>query len=263
MGDISEMRAVIVILAFVVFTVTLVGLMVSESPSMFMGMVTGSTGTTASGSPTSPTDIAVWNSTHTEVINDTMGSNYPFDLGGWHFRLSYWLPGSSVKYFSMETYDFFLFFAYNIEDMQWYGAQNTLKSGYYEVTYSIWKTAIPLSVMDMDYANGGLNALRYTVQNSKTKLTLNFWFNTTAYTNCTNALASGGNIYMLVGQDFVDRNTSINALGFISGIFTFSLPGLPFIPNLILWLMIFPAAIYLAFIFVLRIIGAVFGGGGA
>lgn len=263
MGDISEMRAVVVVLAFVIFTVTFVGLMVTESPSMFFGITQGSSGTPVGDSATSPSELLAWNSTYQQPINDTLGSNYPFDLGGWHFRLSYWLPGASTKYVSMETYDFFLFFSYNIEDMSWYDAENNLKSGYYEVSYHIDKTAILLSVMDSDYATGGLGALSYKVQNSKTRLTLNFWFDTTTYDNCTDALTSGGTIYMLVGQDFADRNTSINALSFISGIFTFNLPGLPFVINLIIWLSMFPALIYLAFIFILRIIGAVFGGGGA
>jgi len=250
MGDISEMRAVIVILAFVVFTVTLVGLMVSESPSMFMGIAQGSSGT-STDQTASPSSLLAWNQSYSLVLNV---SDAYFPLGGWNVLVSKLEWGE--KGIFMTTYDSWWIFQWNFDDFKWYTPDNQ------EVTH-ILSSGIPsllLNTIDSEYAVS--NNTKYIAKNTKTQFGIFFTWNKTAYATPSNAY-DNNSLVMIFNIDFNDRNTSINALSFIGGIFTFSLPGLPFIPNLILWLMIFPAAMYLAFIFVLRIIGAVFGGGGA
>ena len=256
MGDISEMRAVIVILAFVVFTVTLVGLMVSESPSMFMGIAQGSSGT-GTDQTTSPSSLLAWNSTY--ILNITGTFEYEFHVGGWNVRVEKWDNHWSTDGFFMETYDAWWIFNWNFDQFKWF-KEGTDVSIFAEIPPAPSQWRIPISRLDLDFANG--KSLTYQAKNTKTQWDISFNFNSSKFAKPSDALY-GNEMYMFFELDFNDRSTSINALSFIGGIFTFSLPGLPFIPNLILWLMIFPAAMYLVFIFVLRIIGAVFGGGGA
>jgi hypothetical protein len=251
MGDISEMRAVIVILAFVVFTVTLVGLMVSESPLMFSGMTSGNSAINNNGGATSPTTLLAWNSTYVLNITDSSDASYHFVIQGWNvavFTVDSW----GHKEIDMATYSTWWIFEWDWDDFVWY-KDNVQVSNLNDIWFSMF-------VLDTHYSQN--KTLDYVAQNSKTRMTVTFVFNQTAYTKPSDAYSAGG-LSMVFQQDFNDRNTSINALSFIAGIFTFSLPGLPFIPNLILWIMIFPALMYLSFIFVLRVIGAVFGGGGA
>jgi hypothetical protein len=256
MGDISEMRAVIVILAFVVFTVSLVGLMVSESPSMFMGIAQGSSGVDTSQS-VSPSGIIAWNETYTLNLTHAMPPPFEFQIGGWNVMAQkYDSPGLSI-----ETYDAWWIFMWNLDPFKWYhnGVEVSISGS--TIAYGQMYFITP-SQLDSDFAAKGVSGLKYTIKNTRTQMDVTFAFNTTKY--ATPSLAYLGNeISLIFDLNWNERNTSVNALAFISGIFTFSLPGLPFIPNLILWLIIFPAAMYLAFIFVLRVIGAVFGGGGA
>ena len=259
MGDISEMRAVIVILAFVVFTVTLVGLMVSESPSMFIGITQGSSGFSGTSTDeTSPSNLVSWNETY--ILNITGTFEYNFQIGGWNVRVEKWaiyhLPEDGL---CMKTYDAWWIFEWNFDEFKWFKEGIDVSVLAY-IPYVNPRWCIPIARLDQDFANG--KSLTYQAKNSKTQLDVSFSFNNSKFAKPSDAFY-GNEMYMVFKLDFNDRNTSINALSFIGGIFTFSLPGLPFIPNLILWLLIFPAAIYLAFIFVLRIIGAVFGGGGA
>jgi hypothetical protein len=254
MGDISEMRAIIVILAFIVFTVTLIGLMVGESPTIFIGTVQGSSGTNTSQS-TSPSNLIAWNETYVQPLN--FSDTVDFPLGGWNIELTRYPYISGIV---MYTYDSWWIFNWNYEQFKWYNSNNIEVTTNYNPTGQGNFQILSLNTLDSEYSSS--NKTTYQAKNSRTKFDIFFSWNKTAYATPSDAYNHDG-LVMVFSINFNDRNTSINAFSFIAGIFTFSLPGLPFIPNLILWLMIFPAAMYLAFIFVLRIVGAVFGGGGA
>jgi hypothetical protein len=99
-------------------------------------------------------------------------------------------------------------------------------------------------------------------QNSKTKVSVSFAYNTSAYT-CFSDAYNAHDCAMLIKYDLNDRNTSINALTLISMLFTAQLPMVDPTINLLLAFPLWACTSYLIFIFVLRIIGAVFGGGGA
>jgi len=250
-GNLAELRPLVFIAAFVGFTVLIVSMMVTESPEMFGGQTTGSSTIYTSG--VSPMELLAWNSTYTLQLTSLNGY-WEFTYGG--RNIAFGTQALAQHYLYSETYDKFWIFYYNIELFKWYDKNNnplqmwTINAG----------IGVPLSQLNADYASGNLSALIYTLKNSKTSYQASFGFNTTTYATPDDALVAG-QLCMTVNQGWEPSGSSFSALGFISGLFLFSLPGVPVVVNALLWLMIFPALFYLAFIFVLKMLGAIFGGG--
>lgn len=253
MGDISEMRAIVVICAFVIFTIVMVGLMFAESPAVFSDATQGSANLPTESK--SPSELLAWNETY--ILNITGTFEYTFPIGGGNVRVQKWdnhVPSDGIF---METYDYWWIFQWNRDNFKWF------KDG---VDVSIWadippapgQWRIPISRLDEDFASG--KGINYVAINSKTQFDVAFSFNTSTFSKPSDAFY-GNDIHMIFNVDFENRQTSINALSFISSLFTFSLPGIPFIVNLMIWISIFPALAYLIFIIILRTIGAIFGGG--
>ena len=118
---------------------------------------------------------------------------------------------------------------------------------------------IPISYLQEDENDG--EDLAYTLKNDYTMLTVRFAYNTTAYGNVTNAFNNNA-LETIFNQDWDDRNTSFNAFSFVGTLLTFNIPA-PYPFNYILAAPILAAIVYMLFIFALRLVGAVFGGGGA
>lgn len=89
-----------------------------------------------------------------------------------------------------------------------------------------------------------------------------FGYNTTTYSNFTHAW-NFHELYMFVGINFDDVSTGYNALQLIAMILFFQLPDLNIYVKALLAAPIYACIGYLAYIFTLRAIGAIFGGGGA
>jgi hypothetical protein len=248
-GNLAELRPLIFVAAFVGFIVLMFGIMVAESPSLFMGATTGSSSITNSTTSPNPLNLLAWNSTYILNITDSSDASYHFVIQGWNvavFTYDQW----GIKKIDMATYSEWWIFKWDWDDFAWYkdGVQVSEQG-------EIW---FNLYVLDTHYSQN--KTLNYLAKNTKTQLTVYFVFNTTAYAKPTDAYSAGG-LAMVFQQDFNDRNTSVNALSFLAGLFTFSLPGMPWQINMLIWIAIFPALMYLAFIFVLKILGAIFGGG--
>ena len=247
-GNLAELRPLVFIVSFVGLSVLLIGWMVTETPTLFLGADSGSSSTGTSSQ--NPSELMAWNETYTLNITDTFG--YTFKVGGWNVRFEKW---TSTHSFYMETYDAWWIFNWNFDPFRWF------KDGL-DVTHVYSGQPNPerldVSQLDSDFAKG--KGLGYDAKNSRTQFSVSFAFNTTKYAKPSDAY-DGNEMYLMFNVGYDERNTNINLLGFISGLFTFSLPGLPVQVNLIIWLMIFPSLAYLVFIIVLKIIGSVFGGG--
>jgi hypothetical protein len=248
-GNLAELRPLIFICAFVGMTVLLVSLMVSESPTMFSGASAGSSATGTDS--TNPLNIVAWNQTYILNITDPH-ANYYFVVQGWNIAVEC-MDILNSHCIAMHTYDYWWIFNWNIDHFKWYEQNGTEVStpGY----QAQW---LNMYTLDSDFAAN--KPLTYNAKNSKTMMQVTFAFNTTAYSKPSLAY-SAGDLRMIFNMNLSERNTSLNALTFISGLFTFSLPGMPFVVNAIIWIMIFPALMYLSFIFVIKMLGAVLGGG--
>ena len=248
-GNIAELRPLIFIAAFVGLSVALVGWMVMESPTLFLGANAGSSST--GDSSQSPLDLMAWNETYVLNVTDTF--EYTFQVGGWNVRVEKW---TSTKSFYMETYAYWSIFNWNFDAFRWHKDGVDVTHDYPYPTPSSQR--LDITQLDSDFAEG--KGLGYKAKNSRTEFSVTFVFNTTEYDTPTDAY-DGNHMHMIFNVDFDDRNTSINAVSFIAGLFTFSVPGVPTYVSVIIWLMMFPPLAYLTFIFVLKIVGAVFGGG--
>jgi len=243
MGDISEMRGLIVVFCIIAVSITLIALMPTE-------FYTATAGSPETGSVT-PTGIMAWNETYILNITDTFA--YTFQIGGWNIRVEKWPEGLHI-----ETYDSWWVFVWNFDGFKWF-KDGIEVSQYYDFP-AIDRWLIEPSQLDDDFASG--KGLAYKIRNSKTEMDVSFAFNETAFDTPSDAYV-GNDIRLIFNLDFDDRNTSINALNLIGMLFTASIPNVDPTINLLISFPIWACTGYLVFIFVLRIIGAVFGGGGA
>lgn len=269
MGNMSEYRGLIVIITFVAITLLLIGMAASESPTMFSTSNTeGSSPLTGEGVP-APNAFFSWNSSTTLLLNDSKAEQ-TISIGGSDIMFGDRSDGGSIKFLQVETFNsFYGIFTYNREDFTWYNTTSKLKISVQHDVYSNapWMVRHSHQVLDMDtldtiYGTGNITDMTFELRNSKTKITIQIGFNVTEYDTPSDALADEG-LSILINQNFSDRDTSINLVAFISGLFLFSIPGVDPTVCAIISFALDSALAYIVFIFVLRIIGSVFGGGGA
>jgi len=89
-----------------------------------------------------------------------------------------------------------------------------------------------------------------------------FTYNQTSYTSYADAW-SHDDLQLWLGITWDQQSTSVNAWNLVAMLLFFQLPGIHPIVNALLAIPIWACVAYLTFIFILRVIGAVFGGGGA
>lgn len=247
MGDISEMRGLIVVVTLIGVTVAL---LVAMPPEFYAASMAN-----AATSSVSPEDILAWNQTLN--INFTGFGAYDFTLNGYNWELiATDEPGKDLDFIALSTYEQWWIFKYNWDDCKWYDSQGTdISWSFYFPTYGMHQI---LGVKVIDLHEGEI----LKAQNSKTKLSVSFAYNTSAFPSFSDAY-NAHKCAMVIQFDLNDRNTSINALTLISMLFTAQLPMVDPTINLLLAFPLWACTGYLVFIFVLRVIGAVFGGGGA
>lgn len=248
-GNLAELRPLIFAAAFVGVAVLLVGWMVAETPTLFVGVDPGDSAI-VEGS-TSPLSLLAWNETYILNITDTF--EYLIEIGAWDVRVEKW---DSTKSFYMETYNYWSIFNWNMDPFYWYKDNVDVTHDYGYPTPS--RERIDISQLDADFAAN--KTLEYKAKNTRTEFSVTFGFNSTKYDEPHDAY-DGDEMQMIFGVAWDERDSNVNAIGFISGLFTFSLPGVPIYVSALIWVMLFPPLAYLTFIFVIKVIGAVFGGG--
>lgn len=255
-GNLAELRPLIFIASFIGLTVLMVGWMVTESPILFIGADPGGS-STGEGS-TSPMSLLAWNETYVLNLTNNMPPPFQFEIGNWKMIVQKYVPPTGPG-LSVETYESWWVFTWNFDPFRWYKDGNEVSVPGHTLAYGDMFFIEP-SRLDSDFTNEGTSGLKYTIKNTRTQMDVSFAFNTTLYDNPSDAY-SANDIGLIFDIDWNERNTSVNAISFISGLFTFSLPGVPIYVSVILWVMMFPPLAYLTFIFVIKVLGAVFGGG--
>jgi len=104
--------------------------------------------------------------------------------------------------------------------------------------------------------------LSYTIQCSHFQMKGFFGYNDTLYSSPSQAWDHHG-LWILLGINFDQMSTGFNAFNLIGMLLFFQLPMVHPIINYIIAVPIWVCIIYLSFIFILRALGAIFGGGGA
>jgi len=243
MGDISEMRGLIVVICFLASFFLLASLI----PSQFMSSAVNATG---SPNPTDNLDsygVIAWNQTETLQLLDAGGINYT-TLKGYNIAIA--STGSSASLFGW-TYAEWWGFTWAIDYFQWNHRNGSL----------IATQFFPVSLLDSMATDN--EPLEFQLKNSHAWFNIYFTYNTTTYASPSLALA-GDALYMNFHAGFDEMGSQINAWTLLTGVLFFQpIAGIPYYLSLLIAFPIWICLAYLIFIFVLRMIGAVFGGGGA
>lgn len=240
MGDISEMRGLIVLFSIVAVTISLILLI----PSEFYVASVDPSSTPNADIPS----IIAWNSTY--ILNITSHTSQQFVINGYNWEMT-----SDDTTLQLGTYSSWWVFTWDYDDCSWYSGVLDLTSqqGFTELKY------LNVTLLTSDPPTA------LTCKNDKTEIKVTLTYNSTAYSNYADALDSD-DLKAVFFVDWDDRNTSMNALQLVGLVLTGGLPNihpaLSVVFGFIGWAVV-AAAVYLSFIFVLRVVGAVFGGGGA
>lgn len=245
MGDISEMRGLIVVFVVVAVSITLIIAIPSEfyEPTLSNPHIGNA----------NPIDVIAWNSTFTLNLTYNGGFEipHPFELNDYNFGITVF-PGAKINLFTHEKW---WFFEWGRDDFYWYDVNNNEVSETFNYIFDY--RGVAASTID-EY----LAPQKFSCTNSKTSVGVTIVYNTTEYLTFTDALEDNA-AALVFNVDWSERNTSINALTLISMLFTASLPSVDPTLNLLLAFALWAAVAYMIFIFVLRAVGAVFGGGGS
>lgn len=120
-----------------------------------------------------------------------------------------------------------------------------------------------LRIYDIDryyWENPILSSLQFKIKNSRTSSTVTFSFNETMYGG-PQAAWLDDQLYISFANNWSQSQTGMNAFALIGGLLFWSLPGVPTEIYLIVSFIIWPPIVYVAAIWILRLIGSVMGGG--
>jgi len=249
MGDISELRGLIAVLSFVACLVFIIGLI---PPQFLIASYGGRT-----VKPPSYFDsidllyfIDTWNHTMDGTGCQKQGYVWriTFVFGGHNLKFSYVEANvtGEVWDLKMEHYWFWWIFETAHHNMEWLNKEGETRG------LTIRKTEL-----DSDYTEGNI---RYTVKCDDFQMDAFFGFNETLYSSPSEAWDYGG-LAIMLGIEFDQVNTSINAWSLISMLLFFQLPDMHWIINALIAVPIWVAMGYITVIMVYRTIGALFGGG--
>jgi len=239
-GDLSEIRGIIVVITFLSLTVLLIGMM----PGEFVY-------STQNRQVTVPAD---YDSTEVMALaesqNFTLGlhCDTDFTLGGHDF--TFWdnafgpVPGDGIQFEHMWTEYWVIHYRH---PMDWYDHQNIRRdSGEY--------SSIPMS-KQMKFSTIDTIGVNETwkVQCEHVTVMVMFGFNTTLYSNCTQAYQNSA-LGMWVGINFDEVNTTFNAWNLISMILFFQMPDVHPLINGIIAIPIWITIAYLVFTLITKLI---------
>lgn len=245
MGDISELRGLIVAGTFITIAV----LLISFIPSEFY---VSSEDTKQITAPTyfEAIDIQNFADTHNFTLTNYTDNTGYVDLGGWRFRQTWAFGGSApTRIMEIARFDSFWIFTWFVE---W--------GSFYREGFEIGRT-LGVARLDSDYASDGLGGLEYVNKfGETTQFFVFFAFNETTYSTPQDAWEQS-ELYEFWGMNFDQANTGYSAWDLIAMLLFFNLPTVHVFLNALLAVPLWIAIVYLSYILILRAIGAVFGGG--
>jgi hypothetical protein len=254
MGDISELRGLIVIGTFLAVTLLLIGWM----PYQFW--VAGEQGRTIEVPDYfESSNLIHWNTTYVMNITGTWydchwgKSEFGHDMWFYAARENSW-PESNLPIYSMKNehgYPFLGIFWTGAHSQEWINNKGMSRG-----------TVLSKTEIEEDW-DSDKNLASYKLQCSHFYMMVDVAYNTSAYENVKDAWDSN-DLHILFGIEWDQMGTSYDAWGLVSSVLFFRpIEGIPFQIMMLISISIWIASAYIAYILVLRAIGAVFGGGGA
>jgi len=249
-GDISEIRGLVVVGSFLSCLVLLIGLIPAD---FYPTAYEGKTVSPPESGYFEAVDITYYVNTVIITLNDTGYHAYKYppryytyelDLGGHDLRLyDYYDPDVQLK---LEHFWVQWIFETNHHWMKWINHEGVNRG-----------EELTPSELDADYVEGNI---RYIVKCDHFQAIGFFGFNETAYSKPSEAWENN-DLHIMFAIEFDQATTGFNAWSLISGILFFQLPDVHPIINATIAVPIWIAIVYISVILIYRSIGAIFGGG--
>lgn len=273
MGDMSEMRGIIIV---VTFLGVISGLILAMPPQLLRAASVQNTQAYTVKNLLASNQTDYWYYNFSGLSNHDSGA---YQIGGYWLTMGEFAPyvngttltDNASRCFRLEEQDAitWLDYYYNREDALFYNNQSEKVSVQTVITIHnwFWGTDDHLSseVLTMNYLVNHPTDLSFVIQSSRGSFELKFTYDHSAYTSPLDAY-NHMHLSMIVSVDFSERATQINAWTLILGILFINTNAIQGMDQTVIWIIRLPiiaCLLYLSFIFVLRVIGAVFGGGGA
>lgn len=258
MGDMSEMRPLIVLFTLISVIISLIILI----PSNFY---TSNLTNTAAPDVSDVNAIIAWNSTlpvNMTSYNPAGYAEYTFELNGYNFLLM--TISSDENYIFIMTYAQWWVFVWDQQPFDWYHS-GSLVSEPLPIIISPYNIGPNAAVIATETIDSYDTPQEFKLKNDHAQFSVTCVYNTTAYDSFDEAVENS-EASIVFNVDWDDRDTSMNALQLVGMILTGALPNIHPVLSLIFsfigWSLV-AAGAYLIFIFALRIAGAIFGGGGS
>jgi len=246
LGDISEFRGLIVIGTFLAVSLLLMGWIPYEF------WVAGEQGRTIEPPEYfESSNLIQWNTTYIMNVTHSYFETWGKEEFGQYMRFHAWKPAIGDYRISNQHYSKWWIFAYGYHLMNWINSEGVNRG---ELLYA--------DEIDEDW-NTQTNLASYKVECSHFYCMADIAYNTTLYDNVHDAL-DADDLKVLWGIEWDQMGTSYDAWSLISSVLFFRpISGIPSYVSALIAIPIWIASAYIAYILILRAIGAVFGGGGA
>lgn len=254
MGDISEIRGLIVVISFIGSLVFLIGLI---PPEFLVAEYEGRKYTIPEYFEALDIQFfaETWNTTLDD--QDAVWGLYPTigyawfkdcDIGGRDLGFYYSNANASNKKINMKHFWSEWIIIPYWHSLDWVNSQGINR-----------EELLDESELNEDYSGG---VFEYTAKCSHFQIRAYFGFNETLYSSPSEAW-DYYDLTILIGIDFDQVSTGMNAWALIGMLLFFQVPEIHWTLNALIAIPIWVAIVYLSYILILRALGAIFGGGGA
>lgn len=237
MGDISELRGIVVVGTFLTVAILLIAWIPTEfyvssetylqvePPSVFDAI-----------------DIVQYAETHNFTLYDGFAESWGKADFGHDMRIV-----ASATYGIYNTH-FWGFALWNFHQMDWINRDGINRNQF-----------LSLAEIEADF-DSDTNTSEYKVECDHFYMYAWFSYNTTTYSGFTDAFNNNEGL-VLFAIDFDQVGTTWNAWSLVSGLLLFDLPNINFYMTALLSVPLWLAIAYITAIILMRILGALFGGG--
>ena len=242
MGDMSELRGLIVVGTFISLAVLLMAWMPSE-----FYVTSYEERQVSVPEYWEVQEIQHFADTHNFTLTNQTGVRFEdHELGGWYFRQGWYYDSGWT---SIQRYEEWWIFRF-------YKEVGVFFSDNEEIGIYLQKDRL-----NSDYASGGLDGLKYRVEFTET-LSIQIWlgFNETTYST-PGAAWDMSALQVFWGINFDQQNTGYSAWDIVAMLLFYNLPGVHWVLDAVIKIPIWISIIYISYILILRAIGAIFGGG--
>jgi hypothetical protein len=240
MGDISELRGLVVIVSFIGIT----ALLMSMIPAEFF------TANSERRQVSVPEYFDVSSLESAKYTYNFTVNKYEIEdwsLGGYDWKF---IASFDVNSLDLSKKNYWWIIPIGSTTMKWRSTDG--------IEYGIHLTK---QILDTEYSKGkGIKFLCEGIGEPSVGCSFYFAFNNSKYTLPSKAWEND-ELYALQAMSFDQVNTSTNAWDLIRQIMFFQMPDVHPAINAIIAIPIWVATVYIAFILILRVVGAIFGGG--